>query len=73
MQNRESFTSSPTLSLGFRSHNSNICSHLLIKFSFHPIKEVIVIAAIRISENAIRIGGKAIRIGGKDNEASIII
>ena len=54
MQNHTSFISSPTLSLGFRSHNSNICSHLLIKFSFHPIKEVIVIAAIRI--------------GGKDNE-----
>ncbi len=59
MQNRASFISSPTLSLDFRSHNSNVCSHLLIKFSFHPIKEVIVIAAIRI--------------GGKDNEASIII
>ena len=59
MQNHESFISSPTLSLGFRSHNSNVCSHLLIKFSFHPIKEVIVIAAVRI--------------GGKDNEASIII
>ena len=59
MQNHTSFISSPTLSLGFRSHNSNICSHLLIKFSFHPIKEVIVVAAIRI--------------GGKDNEASIII
>ena len=59
MQNHSSFISSPTLSLGFRSHNSNICSHLLIKFSFHPIKEVIVVAAIRI--------------GGKDNEASIII
>ena len=59
MQNHASFISSPTLSLGFRNHNSNICSHLLIKFSFHPIKEVIVVAAIRI--------------GGKDNEASIII
>ena len=59
MQNRASFIYSPTLSLGFRSHNSNICSHLLIKFSFHPIKEVIVVAAIRI--------------GVKDNEASIII
>ena len=59
MQNHASFISSPTLSLGFRSHNSNICSHLLIKFSFHPIKEVIVVAAFRI--------------GGKDNEASIII
>ncbi len=59
MQNRASFIYSPTLSLGFRSHNSNICSHLLIKFSFHQIKEVIVVAAIRI--------------GGKDNEASIII
>ena len=59
MQNHTSFISSPTLSLGFRSYNSNICSHLLIKFSFHPIKEVIVVAAIRI--------------GGKDNEASIII
>ena len=59
MQNRASFISSPTLSLGFRSHNSNICSHLLIKFSFHPIKEVIATAAIRID--------------GKDNEASIII
>ena len=59
MQNRASFISSTTLSLGFRSHNSNICSHLLNNFSFHPIKEVIVIAAIRI--------------GGKDNEASIII
>ena len=66
MQNRASFISSPTLSLGFRCHNSNICSHLLIKFSFHPIKEVIVVAAIRIGE-------KAIRIDGKDNEASIII
>ena len=66
MQNHTSFISSPTLSLGFRSHNSNIRSHLLIKFSFHQIKEVIVVAAIRI-------GGKAIRIGGKDNEASIII
>lgn len=54
MQNHASFISSPTLSLGFRSHNSNICSHLLIKFSFHPIKEVIVIAAIRIGEKAIR-------------------
>ncbi len=59
MQNHASFISSPTLSLGFRNHNRNICSHLLIKFSFHPIKEVIVVAAIRI--------------GGKDNEASIII
>ena len=59
MQNHASFISSPTLSLGFRSHNSNICSHLLIKFSFHPIKVVIVVAAIRN--------------GGKDNEASIII
>ncbi len=59
MQNHASFISSPTLSLAFRCHNSNICSHLLIKFSFHPIKEVIVVAAIRI--------------GGKDNEASIII
>ncbi len=59
MQNRASFVSSPTLSLGFRNHNSNVYSHLLIKFSFHPIKEVIVVAAIRI--------------GGKDNEASIII
>ena len=59
MQNHTSFISSPTLSLGFRSHNSNIRSHLLIKFSFHQIKEVIVVAAIRI--------------GGKDNEASIII
>ena len=66
MQNRASFISSPTLSLGFRCHNSNICSHLLNNISFHPIKEVIVVAAIRI-------GGKAIRIGGKDNEASIII
>ena len=66
MQNHSSFISSPTLSLGFRWHNSNICSHLLIKFSFHPIKEVIMVAAIRIGE-------KAIRIGGKDNEASIII
>lgn len=66
MQNHASFISSPTLSLGFRSHNSNVCSHLLIKFSFHPIKEVIMIAAVRIGE-------KAIRIGGKDNEASIII
>ena len=66
MQNHSSFISSPTLSLGFRCHNSNICSHLLIKFSFHPIKEVIMVAAIRIGE-------KAIRIGGKDNEASIII
>ena len=59
MQNHTSFISSPTLSLGFRSHNSNIRSHLLIKFSFHQIKEVIVVAAIRI--------------GGKDNETSIII
>ena len=59
MQNHASFVSSPTLSLGFRNHNSNVYSHLLIKFSFHPIKEVIVVAAIRI--------------GGKDNEASIII
>lgn len=50
MQNHASFISSPTLSLGFRSQNSNICSHLLIKFSFHPIKEVIVIAAVRIGE-----------------------
>ena len=66
MQNHASFISSPTLSLGFRSHNSNICSHLLNNISFHPIKEVIVVAAIRIGE-------KAIRIGGKDNEASIII
>ena len=66
MQNRASFISSPTLSLGFRSNNSNICSHLLNNISFHPIKEVIVVAAIRIGE-------KAIRIGGKDNEASIII
>ena len=66
MQNRASFISSPTLSLGFRCHNSNICSHLLNNISFHPIKEVIVVAAIRIGE-------KAIRIGGKDNEASIII
>ena len=66
MQNHSSFISFPTLSPGFRSHNSNVCSHLLINFSFHPIKEVIVIAAIRIGE-------KAIRIGGKDNEASIII
>lgn len=59
MQNHTSFISSPPLSLGYRSHNSNVCSHLLIKFSFHPIKVVIVTAAIRI--------------GGKDNEASIII
>ena len=59
MQNHTSFISSPTLSLGFRCHNSNICSHLLNNISFHPIKEVIVVAAIRI--------------GGKDNEASIII
>ena len=66
MQNHSSFISSPTLSLGFRWHNSNICSHLLNNISFHPIKEVIVVAAIRIVE-------KAIRIGGKDNEASIII
>ncbi len=66
MQNHASFVSSPTLSLGFRNHNSNVYSHLLIKFSFHPIKEVIVVTAIRIGE-------KAIRIGGKDNEASIII
>ena len=54
MQNLSPFTSSPPLSPGFRSHNSNVCSHLLNKISFHPIKEVIVIAAIRI--------------GGKDNE-----
>ena len=66
MQNRASFISSPTLSLGFRSHYSNVCSHLLNNISFHPIKEVIVTAAIRIGE-------KTIRIGGKDNEASIII
>ena len=66
MQNRSSFIYSPTLSLGFRCHNSNICSHLLNNISFHPIKEVIVVTAIRIGE-------KAIRIGGKDNEASIII
>ena len=66
MQNHASFIYSPPLSLGFRSHNSNICSHFLIKFSFHPIKVVIVTAAIRI-------GVKASRIGGKDNEASIII
>lgn len=59
MQNRASFIFSPTLSLGFRCHNSNICSHLLNKISFHQIKEVIVVAAIRI--------------GGKDNEASIIL
>ena len=51
MQNHSSFISSPTLSLGFRSHNSNVYSHLLIKISFHPIKEVIVIAAVRIGEN----------------------
>ena len=66
MQNLSPFISSPPLSPGFRSHNSNVCSHLLNNFSFHPIKEVIVVAAIRIGE-------KAIRIGGKDNEASIII
>ncbi len=48
MQNHTSFTSSPLLSLGFRCHNSNICSHLLNNISFHPIKEVIVVAAIRI-------------------------
>ena len=54
MQNHSSFVSSPPLSPDFRSHNSNVCSHLLNNFSFHPIKEVIVIAAIRI--------------GGKDNE-----
>ena len=59
MQNHTPFTSSPPHSTGFRSHNSNVCSHLLINFSFYPIKEVIVIAAIRI--------------GGKDNKASIII
>ena len=59
MQNHMSFISSPPLSLGYRSHNSNVCSHLLNKISFHQIKEVIVVAAIRI--------------GGKDNEASIII
>ena len=59
MQNHSSFISSPTLSLGFISHNSNVYSHLLNNISFHPIKEVIVVAAIRI--------------GGKDNEASIII
>ena len=59
MQNHSPFISSPPLSLGFRSHNSNVCSHLLNKISFHQIKEVIVVAAIRI--------------GGKDNEASIII
>lgn len=52
MQNHASFISSPTLSLGFRNHNSNVCSHLLIKFSFHPIKEVIVTAAIRIGEKS---------------------
>ncbi len=50
MQNRASFISSPTLSLGFRYRNSNVCSHLLIKFSFYPIKEVIMIAAVRIGE-----------------------
>ncbi len=50
MQNHASFISSPTLSLGFRNHNSNICSHLLNNISFHPIKEVIVVAAIRIGE-----------------------
>lgn len=50
MQNHASLISSPTLSLGFRSHNSNICSHLLNNISFHPIKEVIVVAAIRIGE-----------------------
>ena len=50
MQNHESFISFPTLSLGFRSHTSKICSHLLNKFSFHPIKEVIMTAAIRIGE-----------------------
>ena len=50
MQNHASFISSPTISLSFRSHNRNICSHLLNKFSFHPIKEVIVTAAIRIGE-----------------------
>ena len=66
MQNHSPFTSSPPLSPGFRSHNSNVCSHLLNKISFHPIKEVIVVAAIRIGE-------KAIRIGGKDNEASRIL
>lgn len=66
MQNHASFIYSPTLSLGFRSYNSNICSHLLIKFSFHPIKVVIVTAAIRIDV-------KASRIRGKDNKASIII
>ena len=58
MQNHSPFVSSPSLSPGFRSHNSNVYSHLLNNFSFHPIKEVIVIAAIRM--------------GGKDNEASII-
>ena len=66
MQNHTSFISSPPLSLGFRCHNSNVCSHLLNKFSFHPIIVVIVTAAIRI-------GVKASRIGGKDNKASIII
>ena len=59
MQNHSPFTSFPLLSPGYRSNNRNVCSHLLINFSFYPIKEVIVIAAIRI--------------GGKDNEASIII
>ena len=49
----------PTPLSCFRSHNNNVCSHLLINFSFHPIKEVIATAAIRID--------------GKDNEASIII
>ena len=73
MQNHSSFTSSPPLSLGFRSHNRNVCSHLLNNFSFHPIKEVIVVAAIRIGEKAISVGEKAIRIGGKDNETDRII
>ena len=73
MQNHASFISSPPLSLSFRSHNSNICSHLLNKFSFHPIKEVIVTRRSGLVRRAIKIGEKAIRIGGKDNEASIII
>lgn len=73
MQNHSPFTSSPPLSPGFRSHNSNVCSHLLNNFSFHPIKEVIVTAAIRIGEKAISVGEKAIRIGGKDNETDRII
>lgn len=46
--------------INYNAYNGNVCSHLLNNFSFHPIKEVIVVAAIRN-------GGKTIRIGGKDH------